>query len=266
MKRASSRLVAGALSLAVVGSATGGVIAARADDSAPRAQAAQQGGVSISPATVEATAKRGSVGSFTVKNTTKDTLRVTITVRPWIQNRSTANVSPNRRANLSPYVVGSPASFDLKPGTRQVKLNMKRMTASGSLYGGIQVFAKQKKKKATNGIIPQYEVIGALRLNASRKRPNLRVGATDVVGRGNGRSLILAVRNIGNTLDPVGGTVKITGPTARNATIPQVGIVPGQVVYLNGGALRGMKGGNYTAEWSVTHGGKRFTAKRTFRL
>ena len=90
---------------------------------------------------------------------------------------------------------------------------MRRMTASGSLYGGIQVFAKQKRKKAPNGIIPQYDVVGRLRLNPSRKRPNLRVGATDVVGRGNNRSLILAVRNTGNTLDPVGGTVRITGPT-----------------------------------------------------
>ena len=266
MKRARSRLVAGALSLAVVGSATGGVIAAQADDSAPRAQAAQQGGVSISPATVEATAKRGSVGTFTVKNTTKDTLRVTVTVRPWSQNRSTAAVVLNKRANLSPYVVGSPASFDLKPGTRSVRLNMKRMTASGSLYGGIQIFAKQKKKKATNGIIPQYEVIGRLRLNPSRKRPNLRVGATDVVGRGNNRSLILAVRNVGNTLDPVAGTVKITGPTARNATIPQASVVHGQVVYLKGGSLRGMKGGSYTGEWTITQGGKRYTVKRTFRL
>ena len=69
------------------------------------------------------------------------------------------------------------------------------------------------------------------------------------------------MRNIGNTLDPVGGTVKITGPTARNATIPQVSVVPGQVVYLKGGALRGMKGGNYTATWSVTQGTKRYTAQ-----
>ena len=266
MKRARSRLVAGALSLAVVGSATGGVIAAQADDPAPRAQAAQQGGVSISPATVETTAKRGSVGRFTVKNTTRGTLRVTVTVRPWNQNRSTAIVALNRRANLSPYVVGSPASFDLKPGSRSVKLNMKRTTASGSLYGGIQIFAKQKRKKATNGIIPQYEVVGRLRLNPSRKRPNLRVGATDVVGPANNRSLILAVRNTGNTLDPVGGVVKITGPTARNATIPQVGVVPGQVVYLKGGSLRGMKRGNYTAEWTVTQGPKRFVVKRGFRL
>ncbi len=128
------------------------------------------------------------------------------------------------------------------------------------------MFAKQKKKKATNGIIPQYEVIGALRLNPKVKRPNLRVGATDVVGRGNGRSLILAVRNTGNTLDPVAGTVKITGPTGRTATIPAVSIVPGQVVYLKGGALSGMKGGNYTATWSITQGTKRYTAKRTFKL
>ena len=60
--------------------------------------------------------------------------------------------------------------------------------------------------------------------------------------------------------------MKITGPTARNATIPQVGVVPGQVVYLKGGSLRGMKRGNYTAEWSVTQGAKRFTVKRPFRL
>ena len=265
MKRVRSRLAAGALGLAVVGTATGGVIA-QADDSAPTAKAAQQGGVEITPAMVEQTAKRGNVGSFTVKNTTRNTLRVTVTVRPWTQNRTTGAVAANLRASLSPYVRASPQTFDLRPGSRSVSLNMRRTTASGSLYGGIQVFAKLKNPKRTNGINPQYNVIGRLRLNPARKRPNLRVGATDVVGRGNGRSLILAVRNTGNTLDPVGGTVRITGPTGRNATIPQVSVVPGQVVYLKGGAMRGMKSGNYTATWSITQGAKRYTARRTFRL
>ena len=206
MKLARSRLVAGAVGLAVAGIATGGVIA-QADDSAPRAQAAQQGGVSITPAALEQTAKRGTVGTFTVKNTTKDTLRVTVIVRPWIQNRTTAAVALNKSASLTPYVRASPQSFDLKPGSRTVRLNMRRMTTSGSLYGGFQVFAKQKSRSARNGIIPQWDLVGRLRLNPSRKRPNLRVGNTDVVGRGNNRSLILAVRNIGNTLDPVAGTV-----------------------------------------------------------
>ena len=115
MKRATSRLVAGALSLAVAGTAAGGVIA-QADDSAPRAEAAQQGGISITPATVEATAKRGSVGTFTVKNTTKDTIRVTVTVRPWSQNRNTGKVAINKRANLSPYVRVEPADVRHQAG------------------------------------------------------------------------------------------------------------------------------------------------------
>ena len=175
-------------------------------------------------------------------------------------------VALNKRASLTPYVRASPQTFNLAPGSRTVTLNMRRVTASGSLYGGFQVFARQVRRRARNGIIPQWDLVGRLRLNPTRKRPNLRVGATDVVGRGNSRSLILAVRNTGNTLDPVGGTVRITGPTPRNANIPQVAVVPGQVVYLKGGALRGMRAGNYTATWTVTQGGKRYTARRTFRL
>jgi hypothetical protein len=139
---ARTRLAAGALGLAVAGTATGAVIA-RADDSAPAARVAQQGGVSITPALVEATAKRGSVGSVTIKNTTKDTMRVTVNVRPWIQNRANGSVVLNTRASLSPYVKASPATFNLPPGQRTVKLNMVRMTSSGSLYAGFQVFAKQ---------------------------------------------------------------------------------------------------------------------------
>src|SRR3954469_6994704 len=95
---ARGRLVAGALGLAVAGTATGGVIA-RADDSAPRAQAAQ-GGVSVTPALLEKTAKRGNVGTFTVKNSTKDTLRVTVTVRPWIQDRASGNVAVNKNGTV----------------------------------------------------------------------------------------------------------------------------------------------------------------------
>jgi hypothetical protein len=269
VKLARSRLAAGAaVGFAAAGAATGGVIA-RADDSAPpRAQAAQQqqGGVELRPAALERTARRGTVGTFTVRNTTRDTLRVTVTVRPWIQTRATGVVQINKRANLTPYVRASPQTFNLAPGSRTVRLRMRRSAPGGSLYGGIQVFARQRRPQARNGIIPQYEVVGRLRLNPRTKRPNLRLGATDVVGSGNNRSLILAVRNIGNTIDPVGGTVAITGPTRRNATIPQVSVVPGQVVYLKGGGLRGMARGNYTATWTVTQGGRRFTARRTFRL
>ena len=194
-------------------------------------------------------------------------MRVTVTVRPWTQNRTTAIVSLNKRATLAPYVAGQPD--DVRP---QAGLAHGQAQHGAHDRGRLAVRRHPGLRQAEeaegqrNNIIPQWDLVGRLRLHPKTKRPNLRVGATDVVGRGNGRSLILAVRNIGNTLDPVGGTVRITGPTGRNATIPQVGIVPGQVVYLKGGGLSGMKGGNYTATWTVTHGGKRFTAKRTFKL
>ncbi len=58
----------------------------------------------------------------------------------------------------------------------------------------------------------------------------------------------------------------ISGPSSRNATIPQTAVVPGQVVYLKGGSLSGMKAGNYTGTWTVTIGGKKFTVKRPFKL
>jgi hypothetical protein len=243
-----------------------GAVIARADDSAPAARVAQQGGVSITPALVETTAKKGTVGTVTVKNTTKDAMRVTINVRPWIQNRANGSVVLNTRASLSPYVRASPASFTLKPGQRKIRFRMVRLTASGSLYAGFQVFAKQVKRKARNGIIPQYDLRGKMRLNPTRKRPNLKLGSTRVLGRGNGRSLILEVRNLGNTLDPVGGSVRITGPSARNANVPSIAVVPGQVVQLKGGSLSGMKGGNYTASWTINQGGRRYTNRASFRL
>jgi hypothetical protein len=239
---------------------------ARADDSAPAARVAQQGGVSITPALVETTAKKGRVGTVTIKNTTKDTMRVTVNVRPWIQNRANGSVVLNTRASLSPYVRASPSTFNLPPGQRKVTFRMIRTTASGSLYAGFQVFAKQVKKKARNGIVPQWDLRGKMRLNPTRKRPNLKLGSTRVLGRGNGRALILEVRNLGNTLDPVGGAVRITGPSPRNANVPAIAVVPGQVVQLKGGSLSGMKAGHYTASWTSNQGGRRYTTRASFRL
>jgi hypothetical protein len=264
VKFARSRRLAGAAVLAVAGVATGGVIA-RADDSAPVARAAA-GGVSLTPAAVEHTTKRGNIGRMTIKNTTSNTLRMTIKVRPWIQARDTGNVSANLRGNLSPYVVAKTPRFKLQAGkSRRVTFRVRRTPPGGSLYAGIEVFGKPLHAKARNGIIPQYRVVGKLRLNPVHRRPKLRVGAVDVVRHRSGRVLILAVRNIGNTLDPVGGTASITGPSSRNGTITPMTPVPGQVVYLVGSSMEGMKHGNYRVNFTITQGSRRYHASRTFR-
>jgi hypothetical protein len=256
--------MAGAVALAAAGLATGGVIA-QADDAAPRATAAA-GGISLTPQTVEHTARKGTLGTVTVKNTTSDMLKVTVRVRPWIQNRVTGVVNANLKVSLSRYVAASSSSFNLAPGSRPVTIKQVRTPPGGSLYAAIEVLAKPRNAKARNGIIPQYRVVGRLRANPSSKRVSLRAGTSGFVGSGNARQLVLPIRNTGNTLDLIGGSVAISGPTSKTNTVKQVGIVPGQVVNLVGGSLKGFKKGSYTATWSITQGTKRYTAKRTFTL
>ena len=99
-------------------------------------------------------------------------------MRPWIQNRSNAQVAINRRATLTPYVRASPQTFDLRPGSRGVRLTMRRTTASGSLYGGIQVFARQKLPKLAQRDHPAVRPRQPAAAQPAHKRPNLKIGST----------------------------------------------------------------------------------------
>jgi hypothetical protein len=240
-------------------------VIAQAGDAAPRAKAAT-GGVSLTPDTVEHTARSGTLGSIVVQNTTSDVLKVTVRVRPWLQDRFTGSVNADLRVSLSRYVTASSSSFSLAPGSRPVTIEQVRTPPGGSLFAAIEVLAKPRDAKARNGIIPQYRVVGRLRANPSRRRVSLRAGTNAFAGRGDGRRLVMPVRNTGNTLDPIGGSVAISGPTSRTNAVKQVGIVPGQVVNLAGGSLKGFKKGGYTVTWSLTQGTKRYTARRSFHL
>src|SRR4051795_4134977 len=73
------------------------------------------GGLSVTPAVLEHRAQLGSVGSFTLNNTTKESLRVTITVRPWRQQLNGTVVS-DPRANLTRIVRATSRSFTLRAG------------------------------------------------------------------------------------------------------------------------------------------------------
>jgi hypothetical protein len=260
-----SRRLAGVVALAAAGLAAGGVIA-RADDGAPAARAAD-GGVSVTPQTVEHTARKGTLGSVTIKNTTAGALKMTVRVRPWIQNRTTGQVGANFKASLSRYVTASAPSFDLAAGSsRSVSLVQRRTPPGGSLYAAIEVLGKPRNAKARNGIIPNYRVVARLRANPSRKRVALRAGGVGFVGARAGRQVVMPIRNTGNTLDPIGGRVTFTGPTTKTNALKAITPIPGQVVNLIGGHVAGFKKGSYTATWSITQGKRHYTAKRSFTL
>src|SRR3954454_15370304 len=73
------------------------------------------GGLSVTPAVLEHTMKRGTVGSMTLNNTTNETLRVTVTVRPWRQQLN-GTVIGDMRSTLTRYVHATRRKFTIRGG------------------------------------------------------------------------------------------------------------------------------------------------------
>jgi hypothetical protein len=215
------------------------------------------GGLSVSPAVLEHRAQLGTVGSYTLNNTTKETLRVSVTVRPWMQQLNGTVIS-DAKANLTRYVRATRQTFTLGAGAKvPVSFRMVRRTSTGSLYGSVEAFGKPTNTKGRKGIIPQYRIISSLRLNPARQTFKLKTGA----GQVRSGALVLPVRNLGNTIEPVSGTYTLSGAGSRKGTIAGMKVIPGKLVGLNLGATRGMKKGRYTVTASLVQAGKRVTAR-----
>jgi hypothetical protein len=226
------------------------------------APAYADGGLSVTPAVLEHAATKGTVGSFTLNNTTKETLRVTITVRPWRQQLD-GKVISDPRANLTRYVRATTRTFSLGAGVRRpVSFRMVRRPSGGSLYASVEAFGKPTNTKGRKGIIPQYKIVSSMRLNPTRKSYRLKTGAAQV----RGGSLILPVRNLGNSIDPVSGTYSLSGAGSRSGDIAGVKVIPGKLVGLSLGAVRGLKKGRYTVSASLVQGSKRVTTRTTVTL
>jgi hypothetical protein len=225
---------------------------------------AQSGGLSVTPASLEHTAKRGTVGSLTLSNTTRETLRVTVTVRPWRQQLF-GNVVIDMRSTLSKYVRATSRAFTIGAGVkRPVSFRMLRGTGSGSLYGAVDLTGKPTHTKGRKGIIPNYRLISKIRLNAptSKKRYRLKTGGAQI------RSgvVVLPVRNLGNTIDPISASYSLSGPSGRRGTAKGVSALPGKLIGLNLGSARGMRKGRYTVTAKVTQAGRSVNARSSFTI
>jgi len=218
------------------------------------------GGLSVTPAILEHSMKRGTVGSMTLKNTTNETLKVTVTVRPWRQQLD-GTVIGDLRSTFSRYVRATKQSFTIGAGQRHaITLKLYHAPSSGSLYGGVDVFGKPTNTKGRKGIIPQYRIISKLRLNPKRKTYRWRTGAAQL----RGGQVILPIRNLGNSIDPMGGSYTISGPSGRSGQMAPIAAIPGKLIALNLGATRGMKKGRYTIAATVTEGNRRAVARTSF--
>jgi hypothetical protein len=215
------------------------------------------GGLSVTPAVIERTAVRGDTTPIMVVNGTSQPLKITVTPRPWTQSRASGAVAANRHETLLSRVGVSVRSFTLAAGGRRtVTMSVKSVPKSGSLYGSIETIGLPSGAPKKNGITAAYRLISTLRLNPPAVRRHLAVHASSL--RLKGRSILLPVKNTGNTVTPVSGDVRIKGALGTHTgTVRATPILPGSTVDLGLGSTKGLPAGTYTVSVSLVQDGRK---------
>ena len=259
MSMVGRRAFAGVVVLAAV---AGGAVIARADDAKPRAAAAA-GGLKIGPVLIEKTAAAGSVGTIQVTNNSAKRVDVTVAARPWTQSTSGA-VSLNRRKTLSGIDL-SEKSFSLAP---RAKKDVAVTASTGaSMYGGVEVIGLPDGAADQDGVVLGYRLVSSLRLNPATPVLSLVAGSPKVTGKGADRAVVLPVKNAGNTVQPVSGSVRLKSALGtRNRDLSSLRILPGKRVNVLLSSTAALKPGSYTATVRLTQGGKTTTVTKNVRV
>jgi hypothetical protein len=263
VSRTGRKTIAAAGVLAAI---AGGAVIARADD--PGAQAAQaEGGLSASPVLIERATQVGAVNTMTIANKSKAALDIAVNARPWTQS-SSGLVSPKRSASLAGIEISEKA-FTLAPGkSKDITVTQKSAPSAGYLYGAVEIIGLPTDIAKRKGVVAGYRILGSLRYNSPTPTYSLKLGAAKVAGKGAKKTLTLAVRNAGNTIAPVTGTVRLKGPTGtKNLSVKGTRILPGKSIALGLASGNSLGAGSYTATVSLTQAKQKFsiTKKITVR-
>jgi hypothetical protein len=238
----------------VLAAIVGGAVIARADDSSGRAAKAEGGlalstteGSADSTLKIDRLAQVGATDKLKVANNSDKALTVTVAARPWTQSASGV-VAPNRRATLGGVGV-SEQSFSLASGaSKDVTVTLDSVPSSGYLYGALEVVGVPADLDSSKGVVVGYRLLNTLRYKAATAAYGLKTGAVKLSGTDKSRAVTLSVRNTGNTIAPVTGTVKLKSALGtKNATIRSTRILPGKSVSLALAAASTLRAGSYTA-------------------
>jgi hypothetical protein len=260
MSMVGRRAFAGVVVAAAVAS---GAVIARADDAKPRASAAE-GGLKAGPVMIERTAAAGAISPpLTISNNSSKRVDVTVAARPWVQSSSGA-VTLNRRKTLSGIDL-SETSFTLAP--RASKDVIVTVGTAASMYGGIEIVGIPEGTEDKDGVVLGYRLISSLRLNPATPVLSLVAGDPKVTGTGSDRAVVLPVKNAGNTVQPVSGSVRLKSALGtRQRDLDSLRILPGKRVNVLLSSASALKPGSYTATVRLTQGGKTTTLTKKVRV
>jgi hypothetical protein len=211
------------------------------------------GGLSVTPAVLEHEADPGPVGSVTLANTTSQSLKITVTPRPWAQTTS-GTVSANRHATLTGTIGVSHPSFTLAAGASEsVSLTMRHKPTGGSVYGTLEAIGIPVNEAKQKGVVVGYRLLANLRFDPppAAARFSVRLGTLQVQGQ----RVALPVTNTGNTIDPIGGSVAISGG-AGTGPIAAQRVLPGSTVLFTLTSTKGLAAGRHVATFTLAQNGK----------
>ena len=184
--------------------------------------------------------------------------------RAPVDARPRAGVAiPKRRGSLGGVSVDA-QTFELAPGARkELKVTLNSVPSSGYVYGALEVVGLPADLDTRKGVVTGYRLVNSLRYGPATAKAAIKVGAAKVVGKGKARALTLAVRNTGNTLDPVSGSVKLKSALGtKNVSVQPIRILPGKSVNLALMSGNSLKAGKYTATISLTQAKQKTTATK----
>jgi hypothetical protein len=222
-------------------------------------QALGDGGLSISPSIIQGTSTPGVLATVSISNTASVPMQVTASVRPWVQALN-GTITPNTHRTLNSDIALSSHTFSLPAGQMQtITVTLLRTPAKKALYGNLDVIGVPPKNKTGNGVSVNYRLIGSVRVTAPTADQKLTATAKAVRETGTRLhgELALAIRNTGNTIDPITGTFQIHGPLGSiSGAVPSETIVPGATVDAPLTRLRGeLQVGKYTATITLKQNG-----------
>ncbi|WP_028061235.1 hypothetical protein [Candidatus Solirubrobacter pratensis] len=260
MSSVGRRAIAGVVVATAVAS---GAVIARADDSPASAAKAVTGGLGVNPMVIEKPAAAGAVGTLTVSNNSSKKLAVNVTARPWMQSSSGA-VSINRAKTLSGIRVSEP-SFALAAG--QKKAVSVTALSGAATYGGIEITGLPDGASKQTGAVLGYRLVTSLRLNPASPVLSLKAGTPKVSGKGSKRAIVMPLRNAGNTIQPVTGSVRLKSALGtRQRALASIRILPGKSVDVLLSAVGSVKAGSYTATVQLKQGGKTTTVTKKLTI
>jgi hypothetical protein len=180
-----------------------------------------------------------------------------------VQSTSGA-VSVDRRRTLPGIDIAGP-DFALAAGAEKTVTVTAR---SGAVtYGGLEVVGLPAGAADRQGVVAGYRIVSSLRLNPATPVLSLKAGTAKVTGSGSRRAVVLPVRNAGNTIQPVTGSVRLKGALGtRQRALESVRVLPGKTVNVLLSSVGSLQPGSYTATVKLTQGGQSSTVTRKLRI